>query len=99
MALPPACSIRATVSAKVPGTSFCVLDRMLVAAFSIDRAVTTTVAPAEAKRWAIARPMPRLAPVTSAALPSRDGVWAMISSPQASVKQEKRYCVVSLQLQ
>jgi hypothetical protein len=82
MALPPACSISATVSANVPGTSFCVLERMLVAAFSIERAVTTTVAPAEAKRWAIARPIPRLAPVTRATFPLRDGVSAMIYSPE-----------------
>jgi hypothetical protein len=61
---------------------------MLVAAFSIERAVTTTVAPADANRWAIARPIPRLAPVTSAALPLRDGVSTMINSPEASVNEK-----------
>ena len=33
------------------------------------RAVTATVAPSAASRWAIARPMPRLLPVTKAVFP------------------------------
>ncbi|GAT13506.1 putative uncharacterized protein [Mycolicibacterium thermoresistibile] len=34
-----------------------------------DLAVTATVAPSAANRWAMARPIPRLLPVTNAVLP------------------------------
>src|SRR5690348_11051255 len=39
---------------------------------SMVRAVSATVAPSAASRWAIALPRPRLVPVTSATLPSQD---------------------------
>jgi hypothetical protein len=42
----------------------------LEGALSLLRALTTTSAPARAKSFAIARPMPRLAPVTTATWPS-----------------------------
>src|SRR5918996_1720499 len=38
------------------------------------RAAATTVAPCSANRWAIARPIPRDAPVTSATLPDKSNM-------------------------
>src|SRR5215216_5002229 len=61
-ASPPAARMRATVSVMVPGRgcSLC----------STVRAETTTLAPSMARRRAIASPMPRLAPVTTATRPA-----------------------------
>src|SRR5262245_57201625 len=57
-AVPPRASIVATVSRSVPGSFGGWLSRL--------RATAATRAPSEARRSAIAAPMPRLAPVTSA---------------------------------
>ena len=54
----PAASTSRAVSSIVPGS--------FEGAFSLLRALTTTSAPARANSMAIARPMPRLAPVTTA---------------------------------
>ena len=61
-------SISSIVSAIVPGSAEAAPARS-DSDCSYERAVTTTVAPSAASRWAIARPMPRLLPVTKAVLP------------------------------
>ena len=62
-AVPPAARICSTVSAMVPGNGDVPV--------SVVRAATATAAPSRANRRAISAPMPRLAPVTMATLPSR----------------------------
>ena len=62
-AVPPAARICCTVSAIVPGNGD--------VPSSVVRAVTATAAPAAPNRRAISAPIPRLAPVTIATLPSR----------------------------
>ena len=62
-AVPPAARICSVVSAMVPGNG--------EVPVSVVRAATATAAPSAANRRAISAPMPRLAPVTMATLPSR----------------------------
>ena len=62
MAAPPADRIESTVSSNEP--SYTPSPGLSV------RAVTATRAPSAARRWAMARPIPRLAPVTIATRPS-----------------------------
>ena len=62
-AVPPAARICSAVSAMVPGSGDVPV--------SVVRAATATAAPSAANRRAISAPMPRLAPVTMATLPSR----------------------------
>ncbi len=45
---------------------------------SVVRAATATAAPARPKRRAISAPMPRLAPVTIATLPSKTPICALL---------------------
>src|SRR5438034_6061575 len=61
-ALPPASVISLAVPSNVPGRKCC-------PSLSV-RAATTTLAPSRANNCAMAAPMPRLAPVTTATLPS-----------------------------
>src|SRR5262245_16635444 len=63
-ARPPSASIAATVSRSVPGTPSGAWSRL--------RATAATRAPSDARRLAIAAPIPRLAPVTSATFPSQE---------------------------
>src|SRR5215218_3290141 len=90
---PNADAARSTVSARWSGSS----DRPATASATSGppsvstawssasglRAVMTTRAPSATRRWAIARPMPRLAPVTSAVRPRRP-FTAVPSEPVAS---------------
>src|SRR5271156_3194253 len=62
-ARPPAASMSATVSRRVPGMTPCAVCSRLLAA-------TATTAPSQANRFAMAAPIPRLAPVTRATRPS-----------------------------
>src|SRR5262245_19591078 len=89
IACPPFASIVATVSRSVPGSLFAV-SRL--------RPVTTTVAPAVAMRCAIARPIPRLLPVTSATLPASEGksLAFMSGSPLAFARPARAEALGSI---
>ncbi len=73
-AWPPASLISATVWSIVPGIA--------VGAPDVLRAVTATAAPAAPNRRAISAPIPRLAPVTRATLPSSTPIPAPFSPRQ-----------------
>ncbi len=72
-ALPPAVSISFATVWMVPGSFGC---------GSADLPVTTTFAPSHAKRSAISRPMPRVAPVMNTVFPCNLG----IRTPQSAAK-------------
>ena len=72
-AVPPAARICSAVSPIVPGNGDMPAP--------VVRAATATAAPAAPKRRAISAPMPRLAPVTMATLPSRMPTLITPSAP------------------
>ena len=81
-AVPPAARICSAVSPIVPGNGDVPAP--------VVRAATATAAPAAPKRRAISAPMPRLAPVTMATLPSRMPMLITPSVPRRPAAGQRR---------
>ena len=79
-ARPPASSISARV---------CSSDPTYRSSGASVRAVSATAAPSAASRWAIAFPSPRLAPVTSATLPSHLPLTGRGSPPPRAARRRR----------